>query len=612
MNMEELIYDYIAGEISDEQFAELRRWLNESPDHPIFFAQFIADDRAISRHLQHDHAMAGLELPRVVADSGLDGPRNESDLLESLAQMEIAAKGTVVEMTTEQHDAKPARRNTRGLSLNTNSSGHPHVLVIPWAAVWSAAAAVILLAVWTGWLIIGDGKTADDDLAVESTGPEDTAPQNATIAMVDYAIDAQWADGRGPVNGKLAPGQYTLEQGMVRLKYTNGVTAVLQAPSEVRIEDAMRLDMQRGRLSVMVADERGHGFTVMAQGVEVIDYGTEFGVVADPNGGVQTHVYQGRISSRRVDEQASDNAVFLGKGEALSFSDDRGAQKIPANDVAVVRQAEFDTRVRASEGSAYDKWLVSTYELRRDPDMLAYYLFDQDDSERGVLINQAHQTYGAFDGVFGWRQNPRSAPEVGADRWGGRSALRFTSEQIDVVRVPAASATGLDHLDTFTIAAWVKPSELAGISHHLITKRDWQSDALNFVLMREGQLPEDRKNTLLFNVHADRSGLKYTEHQATEHVMPQQSRWVHVAVTFDRGYRMFYVDGQLVDSKRRNGAAAIPANNAELIIGGTTVHINESRTFLDGEVDELFILGRVMTPDDISTLHEQGVPTDEL
>jgi hypothetical protein len=92
----------------------------------------------------------------------------------------------------------------------------------------------------------------------------------------------------------------------------DGSHVALGALSRVRLTstraDAVRLDVERGRVDVMATHVEGRTFMVVARGVEVHVVGTHFSVSAD--GAVRVHVDEGRV---RVHSLAGDS--FVGGGE---------------------------------------------------------------------------------------------------------------------------------------------------------------------------------------------------------------------------------------------------------------------------------------------------------
>lgn len=119
--------------------------------------------------------------------------------------------------------------------------------------------------------------------------------------------------GVAPAAGK--PGANTLgigsrlmlRQGVVELDFASGVKAYVNGPADLTLDskDLLRMNEGRGRFTV---PPKAHGFKVVADGLEVVDLGTEFGVLAQPDGrGAEVHVFRGSVSS----------APSGGRGEVL-------------------------------------------------------------------------------------------------------------------------------------------------------------------------------------------------------------------------------------------------------------------------------------------------------
>jgi hypothetical protein len=87
-------------------------------------------------------------------------------------------------------------------------------------------------------------------------------------------------------------------------------------------------------------------------------------------------------------------------------------------------------------------------------------------------------------------------------------------------------------------------------------------------------------------------------------VRPEQGRWMHLAVVYDADARTvrFYLNGRF--DKEARQAIALPARFGPAQIGNWDS--NDRR--LSGRVDELLILGRAMSDDEIQALFAAGNP----
>jgi hypothetical protein len=87
-------------------------------------------------------------------------------------------------------------------------------------------------------------------------------------------------------------------------------------------------------------------------------------------------------------------------------------------------------------------------------------------------------------------------------------------------------------------------------------------------------------------------------------VLPEQGRWVHLATVYDSTSRSvrFYLNGRF--DKETRQATAHPAKLGPAQIGNW----DRKDRKLSGRIDELLLLGRAMTEDEIRALHAAGNP----
>ena len=86
---------------------------------------------------------------------------------------------------------------------------------------------------------------------------------------------------------------YSIEKGIVKISYHQGVDVLIEGPAEFQILTEDRIGLKRGKAYSVVAKE-GTGFSVYTDNAKVIDLGTEFGVFADSNGDTSIHVIKGK------------------------------------------------------------------------------------------------------------------------------------------------------------------------------------------------------------------------------------------------------------------------------------------------------------------------------
>ncbi|UCD53063.1 MAG: FecR domain-containing protein [Phycisphaerales bacterium] len=86
-----------------------------------------------------------------------------------------------------------------------------------------------------------------------------------------------------------------LRAGVAEMELGQGTSLLLEAPCQVELTSVDEVTLKRGRLAV-VASSQTKGFRVRARAALITDLGTEFGVIAHPDGSTEAHVLKGRVS----------------------------------------------------------------------------------------------------------------------------------------------------------------------------------------------------------------------------------------------------------------------------------------------------------------------------
>jgi len=116
---------------------------------------------------------------------------------------------------------------------------------------------------------------------------------NRTLGRLVDSANAKW-DVPIDQTGKLRPGFMTLEEGYARIKLNKGAEVILQAPSTFNLHNANRMFLESGWITATVPPS-ALGFAVKTPSSSVVDFGTEFGLLAGDPGKTEVHVFDGRI-----------------------------------------------------------------------------------------------------------------------------------------------------------------------------------------------------------------------------------------------------------------------------------------------------------------------------
>ncbi|MEP4077282.1 LamG-like jellyroll fold domain-containing protein [Haloferula sp.] len=112
---------------------------------------------------------------------------------------------------------------------------------------------------------------------------------------VAFSPGTSWS---GPVDddGRMPFGEtLKIEFGVAEFDLPGDVRAVIEGPAEIELPDPALLVLREGSGWFQVGED-GQGFRVLTPSVEVVDYGTRFGLLARPNEPAEVHVFDGLVN----------------------------------------------------------------------------------------------------------------------------------------------------------------------------------------------------------------------------------------------------------------------------------------------------------------------------
>jgi len=344
--------------------------------------------------------------------------------------------------------------------------------------VWSAAAAIVLFA----------------GLALFRSGP---------VAVLTEAEGCKWAGSELPTvqGSRLRPGTLALAEGMATLRFANGATLTLEAPTTLEIIDAMHCRLIEGSLIANVPDP-AHGFTVDTPEMKVVDLGTRFGVTASGVGSSHVLVFEGEIDVATV---ASKKRLTTGKSLHLGHSPpsnqheevDRSPEADSQDDEWLSRATSFgrgkDAYVRRGDPDGttghHPLIMVKHTELAEENERRAYLTLDLADLPAGALVDaelvlDVESSGLGFSAlvpdsrfvVYGLTDDALDAWDESGVRW--NDAPAFTEVGLN----PAKARK----LGTFSIRRGSAPAQIDFSSPELIEfVRTDRNGLATFVLLRE-------------------------------------------------------------------------------------------------------------------------------
>jgi hypothetical protein len=310
------------------------------------------------------------------------------------------------------------------------------------------------------------------------------------------------------------------------------------------------------------------GFTVVTPDGDAVDLGTRFGVDVPAEGDSEIHVFEGEVIATGAGGDRS-----LRGGDALVMNRGNG-------DARELRSAAF---IQADELPALDAGLAAGQEarsreateaLKADPGLIALIAFDEGSRRPGV---------------YRLVQGP----------WPGSRAAEFV-EPGDHLRLDIGGDQSWPQL---TLAAWVRLDRLGAPYQSLLHTDGWSEEnpgQVHWMINSNATM----RLALRENVLAPGSDEKHGYPDSRTPVLPEQGRWVHLAVVYDsdKGTVRFYLNGRFDRETRQS--LAHPARLGPAQIGNW----DQQDRKLSGRIDQLVVLGRAMSDGEIGGLHEAGTP----
>jgi len=480
-------------------------------------------------------------------------------------------------------------------------------------------------------------------LGIAAWGLFHSKAPSATLAA---SVDARWdAASAQPAPGmRLATGTLDLDDGLAQVRFPSGAEIIVQGPARFRINSDNGVDLDAGRLTAVVP-LNAHGFAVHTPSANAVDLGTEFGVAVSDDHSTRIEVFRGKVETRPLHPADAARAMqILNAGQASEIAQDGAVVAADSNQASqFVRQEEFNARVAATTGSRYQRWLAYSYQIRRDPDIVAYYTFDNAAEASQRLLNRSYLG-SALDGIFGAGISSADAgvspandgsasanapapsinghaiidnPSWTTGRWPQKGALAFDPQVHSRVALhsgpddPLDFSAGAATAKPFTIAAWICPANFGSI----ISKGP--------ALAEQYAIDIDPSGHLRAWIREPESDPDHPVAVIGKSLTLDGQRWVHLAMTYEPSARSvrLYVDGTLVGEAIahsdnlvqtlepiRIGARlrTISAQDASKIHSPFLGDLDSS-TFR-GRIDELSIFRRAISADQVKEMYEAGRP----
>lgn len=360
-----------------------------------------------------------------------------------------------------------------------------------------------------------------------------------------------------------------LSEGTLELITGRQARLVIEAPARFRLESAERLQLGFGRLAADVPPS-ARGFTVVTPTGEVVDLGTKFGVDVANSGTAEVHVFQGEVIAQPSGGQKQQSLV---DGDALLLTG-KNEQRLALRTSAFIQPNEIEALHAGLSFGQQQRAEAALDKFSRDPELIA--LFDFEDQKK-------------HSGKYRMLQG----------RWPGSRAPEF-SKSNDHIRIEVGNERAWPQI---TLAAWVRLDHVGAPFQSILHTDGWSND-------NPGQVHwmVRRKTVMRLGIFGNSFPPDVGDHprspDSQSPVLPEHQGWFHLATVYDSSRKIvrFYLNGQFDNEVLLE--AALPATFGLAQIGNW----DGADRKLNGRIDELLILGRALTDDEIRSLHKSGNP----
>lgn len=460
---------------------------------------------------------------------------------------------------------------------------------------WVASIALAGLAFLAG----GQWRKSQDLPAAEVAATEQTGAGCAVISQVHEAVFEVFPGSQPPEQGSmLPPGALHLKSGMVTLEFFSGATLLAEGEVKMNLHSAWEAACERGQVRVRVPPP-AQGFRLLTPEMKLVDLGTEFGVKVSTAGTAEVHVFEGEVEAYPIEAEMR----LLTQGQSLSHTPGLPLVTGAAEPLEFTSLEQLQTLNLAQVKARYDRWWNYTQELRRDPRLIACYLFKHWQDDRwDRLVNNFTEP----------KAPSRAGAAVGArwveGRWPMKHALEFKGPG-DRMRVNL----GAEPYAALTLACWARVDGVDRKYNALLLTDGYEPGEPHWQIYEDGRL--------MFSIAYPKAGNENEGKKQNQiYYSPQvfdlgtQRRWHHLAVTYDSqtGEAVQFLDGREISrevSPYHVPGRAITFGPSEIGNWGlpTEKHQFPIRN-LNGRLDEFLIYKAALSPAEILTLYENGQP----
>jgi len=423
-----------------------------------------------------------------------------------------------------------------------------------------------------------------------------------SVAVLLRSYNTSWSEGVAVYQaGDSVPvGEFQIESGVVQLEFYNGATLVLEGRTSLNILEEGKVFCHYGRVTVSVSPH-ARGFSIATADLDFVDLGTEFGLEVAPGKPSELHVFSGEVEVYKAgQDDASQLKATLTTGDAASFVS--GVERIPIQlnlgHFWDIKKLVYHTE--EAEQAQFANWKGFSKKVANMSGVISYFPFYQAAPWVRQIQNTADpdtlESCGAIVGCS-WEEG----------RWSQKSALRFNNPG-DRVRFNIPG-----EYESITLAAWIKVESLKNLFNGLFMTDAFLAGNPHWQFNDQGQLILGVRSAKKIDMNERDKKFQYVLFSPRVITPERLGQWIHVASTFDTRTSQIkhYLNGECIIESEAVSAAdtLVRIGKGELGNWGLPYgrKLHRVRNF-DGALDEMLLVGALMSEEDIMELYQLGKP----
>jgi hypothetical protein len=415
---------------------------------------------------------------------------------------------------------------------------------------------------------------------------------DTTVAILLRAPGAVWeeTDLLTHPGAPLPPGRLRLRSGVVQIEFYSGATVVLEGPADFLLVSSTEAFCSRGKLRATVPPQ-AEGFTIRSPRLDVVDKGTEFGLLVDDRDRTEVHVFRGKVEWSGTDPGGPPPPrQELTTGHGIRVDGTTAARPINPDPAAFVSTHDLARRLQAETQLRKEAWQAASELLCKDPTLELYYTFQDEQPWARTLRDHVGRPAPHHGAIIGCAWAP--------GRWPGKDALEFRRVS-DRVRFHLPG-----EFRSLTMMAWVRVDALPHRFNSLMMTDGWAPGAPHWHISDAGRI------ALGVQGASGKGGHNYTTYPVFQPF--RFGRWAHLAVVYDGdGDRVLhFVDGEKAAEEATRFDTPLRILDAELGNWDLGPRLNEKRPirYFNGRIDEFLLFSRALPEQEVHWLWTQGRP----